>query len=124
MPSLSSCDYVFDMPGDIELECISISYFEDEMGHPTAKAVQGTSGSGALEADLEEQPPIFEDAACNISKIIRLSWYTIYEEFSKKDIPETQEDFQVYINVKKSKLHNVVAHPPVFLCTETIEWIL
>lgn len=30
----------------------------------------------------------------------------------------------VYINVKRSKFHNITSHPPIFPCTETIEWIL
>lgn len=124
MPSLSSWDCVFDMLGDVELECISISSFEDEMGHPTTKIAQGISGSEAWEADANEQPPIFTDTACNINKTTRLSWYEIYEELAERDIPETQEDFQVYINIKRSRLHKVVAHPPVFPCAEIIEWVL
>lgn len=118
MPSLSSWDYVFDMPGDVELECISISSFED---HPTTKIAQGTSGSEAWEIDPNEQPPIFTDMACNINKTTKLSWYDIYEEFTKRDIPETYENFQVYINVKRSRLHKIAAHPPVFLCAKIIE---
>jgi len=78
MTSLSSWDYVFDMSGDVELKCISISSFEDEMGHLTTKAAQGTSRSRAWEADPEEQPLIFRVTTCNINKTPRLSWYMIY----------------------------------------------
>lgn len=55
MPSLSSWDCIFDMPGDIELECISISSFEDEMGHPTTRIAQGASGSETWEIDPDEK---------------------------------------------------------------------
>jgi len=88
------------MPSDVELECISISSFEDEMGHLTTKTAQGASGSGAWETDLDKQPPIFTEMACNINKTTRLSWYEIYDEFSKRDIPETQEDFHIYKHEK------------------------
>jgi len=74
-------------------ECISISSFEDEVGHPITKVAQGTLGTGAWEANLEEQPPIFIDTTCNINKTFRLPWYAIYEEFAKKDILEIQEYF-------------------------------
>lgn len=102
------------MIGDVDLKCISIYSFEDKMGHRTAKAAQGTLRSGAWEANLEEETPTVGDTACNISKNTRISWYTVYKEFSKKYILETQEDFQVYINVKKSKLHKVATHPRFF----------
>lgn len=124
MPSLSSWDCIFYMLGDIKLECISISPFEDDMGHPTTETAQGASGSGAWEIDPDEQPPIFTDMARNINKTTKLSWYEIYKEFAKRDIPETQEDFHIYINIKRLRLHKVAAHPPVFSCAEIIKWIL
>ena len=111
------------MTHDIDLECISISSFKDEMAPTTTKAAHRGSRSRSWEADQEEEPPIFRYTACNISKTTKLSWYNIYEEFVNKDIPETQEDFQVYINIKKSRLDKVTTHPLGFPCSKTIEWI-
>ena len=66
MSSLSSWDCVFDMPGDVDLECISISSFEDKMAPPTAKASDWASRSESWEDDPKEEPPIFEDTTCSI----------------------------------------------------------
>jgi len=40
------------------------------------------------------------------------------------DISETQEDFPIYLNLKRSKLHKIVSHPLIFPCIETIDWVL
>jgi len=48
----------------------------------------------------------------------------IYQAFSRKYIPKDEEDCDVYINIKKSWIHKLVSHPPIFPCAKTIEWIL
>ena len=45
--------------------------------------------------------------------------YTITSEFLE-DLP----DREVYIKVKRSKIHYAAAHPPIFPCAEVIEWII
>jgi len=71
-----------------------------------------------------EEPPIYGDKTSNIDKTSSLSWYNIYEEFMRLNIPETQEDLPIYLNIKRSKLHKRASHPPIFLCAETIDWVL
>lgn len=67
---------------------------------------------------------VYGDTACYIDKVIELTWGDIYSNFSRKYIPQDEEEFKVYINVMKSWLHKTVTHPLVFLCAETIERIL
>jgi len=64
--------------------------------------------------------PIYGNISCNINKKTKLTWWKIYS-FSTQDIPEDKEDFKVCINIKRSQLHKVVAHPLVFPCVETID---
>ena len=53
-----------------------------------------------------------------------MNWYQVYQEFTKPKFPEDLPNRQVYVQVKRSKLHYVGAHPPIFPCVELIKWIL
>jgi len=76
-----------------------------------------------LEIYQYEELPIYGDMTCNINKTTRLSCYNIYEEFVSPDIPETQEDFPIYLNFNRFKLNKIASHPPIFPYAEAIEWI-
>ena len=62
--------------------------------------------------------PTYGDTACIFNKGESMNWYQVPE--FPKDLP----DRQVYVQVKRSKLHYAGAHPPIFRCAELIEWIL
>lgn len=94
------------------------------MEPPTTKGAHRSSRIISLEIYQYEEPPIYGDTTYNINKNMRLSWYNIYEEFVKLNIPETQEDFPMYLNIKRYKLHKIVSHPPIFPCVETTNWII
>lgn len=49
MSSLSSWDYLFDMPGYVDLNFISISSFDDNMAHLVAKSTRRSSKSSVQE---------------------------------------------------------------------------
>lgn len=124
MSSLSSWDYLFKIPGDDDLDCILISYFSREMVPPVAKSSRKSVESSAQEIPGGSPPPIYWDTCCNINKTTKLSWFVMYYEFSKKNILEDKEYFKVHINIKRSWLHKMAMHPPIFSCEKTIGWIL
>ena len=68
--------------------------------------------------------PIYRDTTCVLRKGDKIIWYQIYQEFTKPNFLEYLPSQQVYVHVKRSKLHYVGAHPPIFLCANIIEWIL
>ena len=69
-------------------------------------------------------PPTYGDTASIFIKGESMNWYQVYQEFAKPEFPEDLLDQQVYVQVKRSKLHYAGAHPPIFPCAEIIEWIL
>jgi len=61
------------MPHDVDLECISISSFEDEMAPPTTNSSLRGLGSESWETYQDKETPIFGETVCNISKNTKLS---------------------------------------------------
>ena len=55
-----------------------------------------------------------------------MRWYQVYHEFatSEEEFPEDLPDREIYLAVKKSKLHLAGAHPAIFPCPEVIDWII
>ena len=77
------------------------------------------------EEELQFSPaPMYGDSVCTFGRGDSMTWYQIYQEFTKPDFPEDLPDRQVYIQVKWSKLHYTAAHPPIFPCAKIVEWIL
>ena len=69
-------------------------------------------------------PPIYGDTACVFSKGESMSWYQVYQEFAQPEFPENLPDQEVYVQVKRSKIHYARANPSIFPCTEIIDWII
>ena len=116
-----------NMPGNLEaeLECVSISSTSSDMGPLT---VHKRNKSPEIEISEEEipisLPPFYGDTAYTFSKGDSMTWYQVYQEFTKPEFPKDLLDRQVSVQVKISKLHYAGAHPPIFPCAELIEWIL
>ena len=53
-----------------------------------------------------------------------MRWYQVYQEFTWQEFPEDLPDWELYIQVKRSKLHLIGAHPDIFPCVEVIDWII
>jgi hypothetical protein len=56
-----------------------------------------------------------------------LKWDEVFQMFKLQNFPinvEYQDQLRIFNNIRKSKLHRVVAHPPVLPCTDAIAWII
>lgn len=82
MLSLSSWDSLFDMPGNVDLECI-LNSFNNKMAPPVVKYTRKISKSSVQEIQQALLPTIYVDTTCNINKKTKLSWFEIYAEFVK-----------------------------------------
>ena len=80
---------------------------------------------GVVESPLN-RVPAYIDTACHIDKIVKLTWAEIYRSFARKEteVPQDEEDHQVYFKVKKSWFHKVATHMTIFSCAEIVEWIV
>ena len=89
-----------NMPGNLEaeLECVSISSASRDMGPP---AIRKRNKSPEIEISEEEMPPspppIYRDTACVFGKGDSMSWYQLYQEFTKLEFPEDLRNQQVYV---------------------------
>ena len=118
MASVLSWDYFMNMPGNLEgeLECISISSASSDMGPPTVRKKNKSPEIEITEGELPmSPPPIYGDTACTFSKGESMSWYQVYQEFAQSEFIEDLPDRQVYVQVKRSKLHYPGAHPPSYI---------
>jgi hypothetical protein len=56
-----------------------------------------------------------------------LKWGDVFQMFKKKNFlvdVEDQDELKVFRNIKKSRIHRVVACVIVFSCADAISWIL
>ena len=67
--------------------------------------------------------PILLDTYFFIDKSIKISWKDIKDAFIQKEFPENLEDREVYINIKRFKIHRVARIIVVLPCEKSIEWI-
>lgn len=109
------------MLGNLDLDYISISSSYGEMEPPIVKSSCKNAESNSQEFLEGPQLPIYWDIACNINNTLKLSWFDIYFVFCKRCISYDQEDFKIYINIKRSSHHKVAMHLLIFLCVETFD---
>ena len=69
-------------------------------------------------------PPIYRDNLCTFVKGDSMRWYQVCQEFARTEFPEDLPDQEIYIQVKRSKLHLAGAHPAIFACPKMIDWII
>ena len=78
------------------------------------------------ESDTDIQtspPPIYRDTLCTFAKEASLRCYEVYREFAipEEEFPEDLPDREVYLKVKKSKLHLAGSHPAIFPCPKMLD---
>ena len=97
-----------NMPGNLEeeLEWVSIYSASSDMGPPVI-----CKKNKSLEIEITESeipmspPPIYGDTTCTFSKGESMSWCQVYQEFAQPEFLEDLPDRQVYVQVKRLKLH-------------------
>ena len=127
MASILSWDSFMNMQGNLEaeLECISSSSASSDMKPPTVRRKNKSPEIDITEIKvLTSPPPIYGDTTCVFSREESMSWYQVYQEFTQPEFPEDLPDREVYMQVKRSKIHYVGAHPSIFPCAKIIDWII
>ena len=118
-----------NMTGEFEadLECIPVPSDSNDMGPPTSQKKDKHVVVEDIETDMQTSPPpIYRDTLCTFAKGDIMRWYQVYHEFTitESEFPEDLPDREVYLKVKRSKLHLAGAHPAIFPCPKMIDWII
>ena len=110
---------------EVELECIPVPSDSSDMGPPVSQKKYKSLAVEDVEMDMPMSPPlIYRDTLCTFSKGNSMRWYQVYQEFSRTEFLEDLPDREIYLKVKRSKLHLTSAHPAIFPCPEMIDWII
>ena len=127
MASFLSWDYFMNMTGEfkVDLECILIPSYSSDMGPLVSRNKSKSLEAEDIEMDIPmSPPPIYRDTLCTFAKGDSMRWYQVYQEFARTEFPEDLPNREIYLKVKRSKLHLAGAHPAIFPCPEMIDWII
>ena len=117
MTSFLSWDYFMNMTGEFEenLDCIPIPSDSSDMGPLVSRKKGKSLEAEDIEMDIPmSPPPIYRDTLCTFAKGDSMCWYQVYQEFTQQEFQEDLPDREVYIQVKRSKLHLAGAHLAIF----------
>ena len=120
--SFLSWDSFLNLTGE-DIECIPVLSDSSDMAPPLSRRKDKRIVEEIDELVVVSPPPIFRDTLCTFSKDDSMRWYQIYQAFAKlpEEFPEDLPDREVYLAVKRSKLHLAGAHPAIFPCPEIID---
>ena len=117
--SFLSWDSVLNATGEFRADTVPILSDSSNMAPRVSRRRSRQVVEEESDTDIQTSPPpIYKDTLCTFAKEDSLGWYEVYRDFSitEDEFPEDLPDREVYLKVKKSKLHLAGSHPAIFPC--------
>ena len=107
------------LPGEFGADTVPVLSDSSKMAPQVSRKKSRQVVEEESDTDIQTSPPpIYRDTLCTFAKGDSLRWYEVYREFAitEDEFPEDLPDREVYLKVKRSKLHLAGAHPAIFPC--------
>ena len=118
--SFLSWDSFMNLTSELEgdAECIPVLSDSSDMATPVSRKKDKQVVEEVEELDMISPPPIYRDTLCTFAKEDSMRWYQVYHEFAipEEEFPEDLPDREIYLAVKRSKLHLARVHLAIFPC--------